>query len=770
MKLVWDLEHNYIPLNEHMHVKKTFCFLAVIIILLSGIAEVEAQLLPTCERPKVGLVLSGGAAKGIAHVGVIKVLEEVGIPVDFVAGTSMGSVVGGMYAVGYDAETMEEIVLRQNWNYLLSDNISRKNLSVEEKEEQSKYFVSFPVKNFKIKLPSGLGEGQNVSMLLSRLAVPVHHIEDFSNFYRPFVCIATDIVTGEEVVLDHGYLPDAIRASMAIPTLFSPIEINGHWLVDGGLVNNFPADRVKEMGADIIIGVNLGFKPYGKEELTSINTILEQSLFFQSVEKNKINRQLCDILIEPQIEKNNAASFEAASVLIEAGEEAARNVLPELKKMASELSRYEHIPVYYPQYHTDSLHITKLEIEGLKNVTKQFLLGKLRIPIPSKISIHELEGAIERIYGTLFFNMVTYKLVPLHNDEVKLIIRVNEKETDLFRVGAHYDSDFSASLLLNTTLRNVLGKGTKFTFDVKLGDLPGIKTTYLIHTGWKPTNNIFINNAYRLGWLPDIGLSAQSNKFEIFTYNNGDKIGNYNYTQSKVELFTSSNITNSFSFRAGFSAERSKISGEIITDPEPAPQDIINYFLNTHTEIIVDSWNRQVYPSNGIKLQLRTEFINDIGAGDPHHDNFIRLALRSEYAVPVGKNSTILWDFHTGATFGDSIPDDYQLFVGGKNPLSYNVGVFPFTGLKLLEKTGRNAMVAGLNFQYEIADNHFVVLRGNAGKVQGYYEDIFSFDNIIAGFGFTYGYKSLFGPIEITVSRPLVDGDWFSYINIGYSF
>lgn len=748
-----------------------FAFISccVVLALTGSIAfEVNAQSFPSSEQPTVGLVLSGGAAKGLAHVGVIKVLEEAGIPVDMVGGTSMGSVVGGMYAIGYDAQTLEKIVLNQDWSQLLSDNISRKNMSIEEKQEQSKYFVSFPVQNFKIKLPSGLGEGQNVSMLLSRLAMPVHHIEDFSNLHRPFLCIGTDIVSGEEVVLDDGYLPDAIRASMAIPTIFSPMEIDGRWLVDGGLVNNFPVDRVKEMGADIIIGVNLGFKPYSKKELNSINTILEQSLFFQSLEKNRKNQLLCDVLIAPDITNNSSASFEDAERLIKIGEDAARRAMPELMRLSHQLARYSKPSPPNPKFKNDSVCITELKIDGLKNVSKEFLLGKLRLPVPSKISVNQLEEAIERAYGTLFFNMVTYKLVPLPGKCVRLVVRVDEKDTDLFRVGAHYDSDFNANLLLNATMRNVLGKGTKFTFDVKLGNLPGFKATYLMHTGWKPSRNLFIDNAYRLGWLPDLGISAESNRFEIFTYDDGDKIASYTYTQSLIELFTSSSITNYMQFKLGLNTERSEIRGEILTGPETG--DVVNYFLNMHADYILDSWDSPVYPSSGTKLHLRSELVNDLGTGIPEYKNFGRLALRSQYAVPFGKNATLIWDVHTGATFGDSIPNDYQFFIGGNNHLRYNIGVFPFSGLKLLEKPGENALVVGLNYQYEIADNHFVTLTGNVGKVQNYYEDIFSMDQLLSGIGITYGYKSIFGPIELSFSKPIRNQGWFTFVNIGYSF
>ncbi|MFO7657642.1 MAG: patatin-like phospholipase family protein, partial [Bacteroidales bacterium] len=293
------------------------------------------------ERPKIGLVLSGGAAKGIAHIGVLKVLEQAGIQVDFIGGTSMGSIVGGLYALGYNAGELENIALYQNWNYLLSEDVLLNSISIEEKKETKKYFLSLPADGFRIKLPGGLISGQNVSLLLSGLIWPYHNVSDFSKLPVPFLCIATDIVKGRQVVLNSGYLPDALRASMAIPTIFTPVEIDGNLLVDGGMVNNFPVKEVKEMGADIIIGVDCGFKAFKKEEINSLYSVIEQSLYILSTQKNENEnkKELCNILIEPEFKESNAMNFSNAKELIRIGEEAALKQFDEIKKLADSLNR-----------------------------------------------------------------------------------------------------------------------------------------------------------------------------------------------------------------------------------------------------------------------------------------------------------------------------------------------------------------------------------------------------------------------------------------------
>lgn len=727
-----------------------------------------AQTFSQAERPKIGLVLSGGGAKGIAHVGVLKVIDELGIPVDYVGGTSMGSIVGGLYAIGYDAKTLEDLIVKQDWNNLLADEVTRKNMSVEEKEEHAKYFISFPVQNFKVMLPSGLRAGQNVSLLLSRLALPVHHIDDFSKFCRPFLCVATDMETGGYVVIKNGYLPDAIRASMAIPTIFTPIEIDNKLLVDGGLINNFPAEEVKEMGADILIGVNLGYKMHDKDELNSFTSILEQSLFFQSNEKYMASRDICDILIEPDVGDNGATSFSNAAELISQGEKAARDIYPQLKELAEQMKGFDYKPPQKPLFEIDSIYVSSLEIQGLDKVSKEFLLGKLRLVIPSMISIEDLEVAIERVYGTLFFDMVTYKLEP-NGNSVQLIVRVIEKTTNLFRVGAHYDSDFNASLLLNTTFRNALIKGSKFSLDFQLGEYPRFKGSYLINTGWKPRNNLFLTEGYQLGWLPDIGLSVEANKFQIYDYNEGSKSASYLYYQNQIGIFGQSGITNSLLFNAGGRLVHSRIVGEIITSGADIPEDR-NRYLNFYGSLKIDSYDRDVYPHSGVQMKIKGEYVRDIGNSDILYDGFTRLSMTSSHALRMAPRGTLIFNYNVGVSLADSVPAEYNFFVGGLNHINFNNNVFPFAGLKFLEASNQNAMMLGLDLQLEPFRDHFVIIRANAAKSTRSYKDFVNDKGIIKGYGFTYGYNSFFGPIEFSVSRGINGQPWHTFINIGYWF
>ena len=236
---------------------RTIIRFTTLITVLFFFVQAEASA-PQPQRKKVGLVLSGGGAKGVAHIGVLKVLEEAGIPIDYIAGNSMGAIVGGLYAIGYSPQALDSLVRTQNWVGLLADKITRDNLLFTEKEVRDKALFTIPFDRERFHISTGILSGSSVMDMLSELARDYHDVASFDSLPIPFACIAYDLISGDEVVMREGSLPVAIRASMSIPGAFSTVERNGQILIDGGVINNFPANVVREMGADIIIGVNVG--------------------------------------------------------------------------------------------------------------------------------------------------------------------------------------------------------------------------------------------------------------------------------------------------------------------------------------------------------------------------------------------------------------------------------------------------------------------------------------------------------------------------------
>ena len=417
---------------------------------------------------KVGLVLSGGGAKGIAHVGVLKVLEQAGIQVDVVTGTSMGSIIGGLYAIGYDAQSIEKVILGQNWVSLFNDKTERRHISILEKDLSSRYVGGFPLYKRKINLPTGLLAGQNVSALLSRLTWPVYDVDNFDNFQRPFRCVATDIETGDAVVFKSGYLPEAIRASMAIPSVFTPVEHNGKLLIDGGLTRNLPVQEALDMGANFIIAVDVGNPLYPKEQLYSLAKILTQAINFRIVASTKEQEKLCNILIRPAIEEYTIADFFEADSLIARGESAARIILPQLQHLADSLRLYQSAKTFFPPAQLDSFYVSDIKIIGLNKVSRQLVEAKIALDVPQTISPAELEKIIDRLYGSLYFERVTCQF-ETQEIGVRLIIRVVEKVVNRLNFGLNYSTQHDAGILLNATFRNLMGHGTKLSIDSRLG-------------------------------------------------------------------------------------------------------------------------------------------------------------------------------------------------------------------------------------------------------------------------------------------------------------
>jgi NTE family protein len=294
-------------------------------------------------EPKIGLVLSGGGAKGFAHIGALKIIDSLGVKIDYVAGTSMGAIIGSLYASGYSGEQLEELFNSQDFDLLINDKFERSAQSFFEREGAAKYAVSLPFEKFRISLPSAFSRGQNVYNLLYQLMLPVNHIDNFENLPIPFFCIATDIETGESLVMDKGNLAEAVTASGALPSLFQPVVIGDRILVDGGVTNNFPVEELRAKGMDIIIGVDVQDDLRDRESLESAIDILAQINNFRTVYAMKDKVPLTDIYIKPDIMDYSVVSFSEGQDIIANGEAAARAKVQELgdlvKKQPEESER-----------------------------------------------------------------------------------------------------------------------------------------------------------------------------------------------------------------------------------------------------------------------------------------------------------------------------------------------------------------------------------------------------------------------------------------------
>ncbi|NNC70259.1 MAG: patatin-like phospholipase family protein, partial [Flavobacteriaceae bacterium] len=303
--------------------------------LLISLSAFSQNKLSKKEDIKVGLVLSGGGAKGFAHVGALKVLEEAGIRIDYIGGTSMGAIIGALYSSGYRANELDSILHSYDFTELMQDNLPRRTQSIYQKESTEKYAISLPLKDGSIGLPRALSKGQNVFNELSKLTEHIHTIDNFSQLPIPFFCVATDLETGDEIILENGFLPEAVKASGAFPTLLDPVEIDGKLFVDGGVVNNFPTDIMRKKNIDVVIGIDVQDKLKMKGNLDSAPTIIMQIVNFQMYDNEQLKKSLADVYIQPDIRDYTVVSFDDKSAIIKAGEDAAQKQIEKLKEIAN---------------------------------------------------------------------------------------------------------------------------------------------------------------------------------------------------------------------------------------------------------------------------------------------------------------------------------------------------------------------------------------------------------------------------------------------------
>lgn len=380
---------------------------------LLGSALLLVLLLPSAgpaqERPRIGLALSGGGARGLAHVGVLRELEAQRIPIDMVAGTSMGAVVGGLYASGLSPDEIEALVDTVDWEALLSETPPRSALGYRSRAEQRRTPVAFEIglAGGGIRLPGGLLTGQPLDLLLRRLTLPVAAIDDFSALPIPFAAVATDIERGERVVLRDGDLVEAVRASMAIPVVFSPVEIDGRLLTDGGLVDNLPVEIVRSMGADVVIAVDAAPRLEGGPHIRTIPGIVDQIVAIVGRQRIEESLALADVAITPDLEGFGLFEFDEATVILERGAAATRDAGRDLEPLALSERAYgewraARIPLRPPD------EIDRVDVVVPARVDPRRIRARLDLRPPFPLDADLLEHSANRVFALGGFERVTY--------------------------------------------------------------------------------------------------------------------------------------------------------------------------------------------------------------------------------------------------------------------------------------------------------------------------------------------------------------------------
>src|SRR5881296_776008 len=711
-----------------------------------------ALVLVTCMLPlcgargqKVGVALSGGAARGLAHIGVLKVLEEAAVPVDVIAGTSMGSVVGGLYAVGYTAPQLDTIVRTEDWYRLLTDPVDRRDLPVDRKATEDHYLVTLPIHRGGVKLPRSVVPGQRISQLLTRLTWSAHGIRDFRELPIPFAAVATNLETSRAVVLDHGFLPNAIRASMALPSVFSPVDLADTVVIDGGVVRNLPAQDARALGADVLICSDVTDPLEPRDSIVSLIDVLVQSVSFRVWDSEAEQRSKCDVLILPDVRGFSTFGFARARDVIARGEAAARAALPGIatalaKRRVSRRAKAPRSPVIEPE----SVLVTSVRFDPPDLVPGGFLARALGVRPGSWVSRRALDQRMSRLYATGLFESVGYRL-----EQGDLVVLLRERAGGRFGLGLRYESRYKASVLLSSTLGHIAG-GFSGRADARLGEQ--------IQVGAGVSQPVGDGTSVTLGAEADYVRSP----FDLYQ-------GDHRVAQARVDLGA---ITGSIARSLGTAvdvsirvkAEHARWAEDVSSVASPP---INRTFYTVAGVIQIDTYDRGLFPHSGIGFRAVSEWGNRMavaagGAAFSHHVADLR-----GYLPLVRRVS--LWAGATVGALGGEPPPYYQFFLGGANTYY----IFPdrdisFAGLHAQERRGRHVQKAELGAQWELWPDVFARVRWNAGTVL----DRWSFDpaSYVDGVGVELGAKTFAGRLSLSASGnphrswPIIE------VDLGYPF
>ena len=709
-------------------------------------------------RPKVGLVLSGGGAKGLAHIGVLKTLDSLNIKVDYIAGTSMGAVVGGLYASGYSAKQLDSIFSKLDVNALLQDYTPRESKSFYEKRNDEIYALTLPFSNFKLGLPSGLSKGLYNFNLISRLTKHVSHIREFNQLPIPFLCIATDLETGNQVVLEKGILAEAIIASGALPTLYNPIEINGRLLIDGGVVNNYPVEELTSRGITVIIGVDVQEGLKNRTQLNDVTAVLSQINNFSMIEKMEEKKRLTTIYINPEVKGYSVVSFEKGIEIIQKGKDKANEYSNQIKAFAHHSAQNRKV------IQNDSITIADITSNKLENYTKAYLVGKLKIKKNTTITHLQLEKAISNINATQNFSAITYSFEKRNKGE-RLVLNLKENKNNTFlKFGIHYDDLYKSGVLVNYTHKKIITKNDVVALDVVLGDNFRYNFDYYIDNGfyWSFGLNSKLNAFNR-------NISTDFENGVVFTDLGINSI-NIDFTELTHHAYLQTLFAQKFSVGAGVEFKHLKIQSQTLQNTTPIFDN--SDYLSVFGYLKYDSFNHKYFPNKGWSFagELKSYLYSS-----NFTEQFERFSIaRAEGAIvfePL-KKCTIKSQTEIGFAIGRRSISFFDFVLGGYGFVPTN-NFKPFFGYDFLSVAGDSYVKQTAIVDYEFYKKHHINFTGNFANVGNrIFEHLEGWlkKPKYTGYALGYGMESIIGPLEIKHSWSPETRNHFTWFSIGFWF
>lgn len=703
------------------------------------------------KRPKVALVLSGGGAKGFAHIGVLKVLEREGIPVDMIVGTSIGSLVGGIYSLGHSAQELEDICKAQDWQTLLLDELPRYYLSKDDRALQQKYLFTLHIdEKKKISLPQGVIKGQNVLNLLCGLTGNVPSDMDFSKLPIPYACVAANLETGQEIVLTQGSLPTAMYASMAVPGIFQYPEREDLVLIDGGVVNNFPVDVAKRMGADIIIGIDISDEFYARDKIKSMQEVFTQLIGFLDQTKDSANAGLCDLIIKPDVSGYSLMSFsnEAVDTLVLRGEAAAEKMINKIRKLKIDNNLVPRI-LTEKFIAPEKWYITNFSLTGKFKVDAGFLLRSVDMELPGYYSYDDIKGIINQMYGYGIFDKIYFNL--FDNEKGKTLnLNITEKNVVSQHVGFKVNTTDAAALMLNITSKNYGLRFGQLSASTELSANPGASFIAETNRGNFPIAGIEIKGKYQ--------------NYNIFE--NREKLyeANLFYSSGAIYLYKRFYQQNIF----GLGVREEFYSGDIFSrsNTDIVSYEKNSYLTNLYTWLSIDNLDDYYFPKRGVELYTEYSLQGVPGKSSDLSHIFL---FRMRNVFSVSKSTAILFNVYNRTILSTSFPVFKGTIAGGAPYSQYFDFHIPFIGLSPVNLVDRFAISGLAGVRFRLSENNFASFLANALYQS---DEIFNSANskVIWGGGINYSIKTVFGPIDLLLGYSnAVKAPAFS-ANFGYWF
>lgn len=750
-------------------------------------------------RPSVALVLSGGGAKGAAHVGALRFMEQLDIPVDVVIGTSIGGLVGGLYSVGYTPEYLDSLFRTANWDLLLSDRIAREYITVQEAEYKRKYGISFPFfyrtadleqqsvtdslgvdlggngtgrlnlssgssatsfkrRNVLNSLPSGLYSGYNVCNLLSSLTVGYQKDNlHFLDMPIPFICVATDVVSGKAKVWHDGPLTTAMRSTMSIPGMFKPVRIGNQILLDGGMRNNFPADLARDIGADIIIGIELSDAVKGYEEIYNLGDILYKGIDMLSNDAYERTLSIPTVTIKPDLHEFDMLSFDAASIetIIARGYEAAEAKADSLQMIRERLGNaHARKPARKAvDLSQESIRIDTILVSGVSRADANYIRHRIAYLTESPVSKLQIEDAVTRIFSTRAFEYVNYDLLG-EGDPYSLRIRCRRAPVSRIGIGGRLDTEELVSVLFNVGLGVNKLSGQKFDFTAKVGQNPMISSLYSFDAPAWPTLNILVD------W-------KQNLRDRVFVEEDPYLLSSWSLSQ---QFYLSNLEWSTIDFRLGLRNELTRVRTfvpendmDLALPQDRKIRDNVAFFFRFRANTLDHAY----FPKSGFTLGIDVDHVLTVSDGSL--PNFTTVSASWRQVFPLAEQWDLLPSVNARMIIGDEVPLTHANYLGGEFAGRYFDWQIPFAGLDNIALTGQYLGVAQLALRYNLAKDHFFT--GSLGASYDFTElDTFKSGRSLFGAALGYGYNSFFGPIKANLTWDSLTGSPGFYLSLGYEF